>query len=46
MNIYFQVGLKFWNGLRHETHNEHNKEAVIGYYVDWVTEKLENYIVD
>ncbi len=31
-----QATLKIWPGLRHETHNEHNKEEVIGYYVDWV----------
>ncbi|VAW28225.1 Lysophospholipase; Monoglyceride lipase; putative [hydrothermal vent metagenome] len=35
-----KVELKFWNGLRHETHNEHNKEEVIGYYVDWVVGNL------
>jgi len=35
-----KVTLKFWNGLKHETHNEHNKEEVISFYVDWVVEKL------
>ena len=34
------VDLKLWEGLRHETHNEHNKEEVIDYYVNWVVEKL------
>jgi len=35
-----KVELKFWNGLRHETHNEHNKGEVISYYVNWVVGKL------
>ncbi len=34
------VYLKLWEGLRHETHNEHNKKEVIGFYVDWVVESL------
>ena len=34
------VDLKIWDGLRHETHNEHNKEEVIGHYVNWLVEKL------
>jgi len=36
-----KVDLKLWNGLRHETHNEHNKKEVIGYYVDWVVGHLK-----
>jgi alpha-beta hydrolase superfamily lysophospholipase len=32
--------LKIWPGLRHETHNEHNNEEVIRFYVDWVKHKL------
>ncbi len=35
------VELKIWDGLRHETHKEHNKEEVISYYVDWVMERLK-----
>jgi len=30
-----QATLKIWPGLRHETHNEHNKEEVIDFYVAW-----------
>jgi alpha-beta hydrolase superfamily lysophospholipase len=37
-----QATLKIWPGLRHETHNEHNKEEVIDFYVDWVKSKLFN----
>ncbi|MCF6360694.1 MAG: lysophospholipase [Cyclobacteriaceae bacterium] len=36
-----KVELKFWNGLRHETHNEHNKEEVIRFYVNWAVERLK-----
>lgn len=36
-----KVELKIWDGLRHETHNEHNKEEVISYYVNWALEKLK-----
>ncbi len=28
--------LKIWPGLRHETHNEHNNEEVIDYYISWL----------
>ena len=35
------VDLKIWDGLRHETHNEHNKEEVINHYVDWVLGRLK-----
>ncbi len=35
------VDLKIWEGLRHETHNEHNKEEVISYYVNWVVDRLK-----
>ena len=35
------IHLKLWNKLRHETHNEYNKEEVITYYVDWVLAKLK-----
>jgi len=35
------VNLKIWNGLRHETHNEHNKQEVISYYVNWVKDRLK-----
>ena len=35
-----QATLKLWPGLRHETHNEHNQEEVIGFYVDWVHDQL------
>ncbi len=34
------VELKIWDGLRHETHNEHNKEEVIAFYADWIANKL------
>lgn len=37
-----QALLKIWPGLRHETHNEHNKAEVIVFYVNWVKEKLAN----
>ncbi len=36
------VDFKLWIGLRHETHNEHTKEDVIGFYVDWVVGKLRS----
>ena len=35
-----KVDLKLWEGLRHETHNEHTKEEVIKHYVDWVVKKI------
>ncbi len=35
-----QAMLKIWPGLRHETHNEHNQEDVIAYYVNWVLNQL------
>lgn len=35
-----QAKLKLWPGLRHETHNEHNQEEVIAYYVNWVLNQL------
>lgn len=35
------VHLKIWEGLRHETHNELNKEEVVNFYVDWVIEKIK-----
>ncbi len=28
--------LKLWPGLRHETHNEHNKDEVLDFYTDWI----------
>jgi alpha-beta hydrolase superfamily lysophospholipase len=31
---------KWWPGLRHETHNEHNKEEVISFYIEWVKNNL------
>ena len=34
------IRLKLWDNLRHETHNEHNQEEVIGYYVDWVKKNI------
>jgi acylglycerol lipase len=33
---------KWWPDLRHETHNEHNKDEVIDYYVKWISNKLYN----
>ena len=36
-----EVDLKLWEGLRHETHNELNKQEVIGFYVNWVIENLK-----
>ncbi len=36
-----KVTLKFWNGLRHETHNEFNKKEVIDFYVNWVVERIK-----
>ncbi|MCK5665572.1 MAG: alpha/beta hydrolase, partial [Thiotrichaceae bacterium] len=30
------ANLKLWAGLRHDTHNEHNQDEVIDFYVDWV----------
>lgn len=35
-----KVDLKLWEGLRHETHNEHTKKEVIKHYVDWVDDKI------
>ena len=35
-----QATLKIWPGLRHETHNEHNKEEVLDFYVDWVKNNI------
>ena len=35
------VELKLWEGLRHETHNEHNKKEVIDYYVNWTLESVK-----
>jgi alpha-beta hydrolase superfamily lysophospholipase len=35
-----QATLKIWPGLRHETHNEHNNEEVIGFYVAWAKNKI------
>lgn len=35
------IELKLWKTLRHETHNEHSKDEVIDYYVNWVVEKLK-----
>lgn len=32
--------LKLWPDLRHETHNEHNQDEVIDYYVEWVVSNL------
>jgi len=32
--------LKIWPGLRHETHNEHNNEVVIAYYIKWLLAQL------
>ena len=32
--------LKIWPGLRHETHNEHNQDEVIRFYVNWVVDQL------
>lgn len=34
--------LKIWPGLRHETHNEHNQDEVIAFYVNWVTDQLDS----
>jgi len=39
---YPNATLKLWPGLRHETHNEHNKEEVIGFYVDWVLNQVNS----
>lgn len=36
------IELKIWEGLRHETHNEH-KEEVIDYYVNWVVSHLKKF---
>ncbi len=30
------ASLKLWEGLKHETHNEYNKKAVIQYNLDWI----------
>lgn len=35
-----QATLKIWPGLRHETHNEHNNEEVIDYYVAWAKNNI------
>ena len=35
-----QATLKIWPGLRHETHNEHNKEEVIDFYVAWTSNNI------
>ena len=38
--INTQATLKVWPGLRHETHNEHNKEEVIDFYVAWAKNNI------
>ena len=35
-----QIVFKSWEGLRHETHNELNKEEVLTYYADWILSKV------
>lgn len=35
--------LKIWAGLRHETHNEHNQDEVIGFYVEWVKNNYSSH---
>jgi acylglycerol lipase len=35
-----EARLKIWPGLRHETHNEHNNEEVITYYIDWIKSSI------
>jgi len=37
-----QATLKIWPGLRHETHNEHNKEEVIDFYVAWAKNNIDS----
>jgi acylglycerol lipase len=35
-----QATLKIWPGLRHETHNEHNNDEVIDFYVKWAKNNI------
>ena len=35
--------LKLWDGLYHETHNEPEKEQVLGFLIDWLQSKLRLY---
>jgi len=35
------ASLKIWLGLRHETHNEHNKDEVVDFYIDWVNQQID-----
>ena len=34
------ITFKEWPDLRHETHNELNKKAVIAFYLKWLLQKL------
>jgi alpha-beta hydrolase superfamily lysophospholipase len=36
------VEFKCWNGLRHEPHNEPEKDAVLDYYVSWMEDHYLN----
>ena len=33
---------KIWDGLAHEIHNEPEKEEVLGYILDWITDNIAN----
>ncbi|RXG15668.1 alpha-beta hydrolase superfamily lysophospholipase [Leeuwenhoekiella aestuarii] len=35
-----QIKFKSWKDLRHETHNELNKEEVLTHYTDWILSKV------
>ena len=36
-----QIEFKSWQGLRHETHNEINKEEVLHFYSQWILDHLK-----
>ena len=36
-----QITLKLWDRLRHETHNELNKEEVLNFYSNWILNRLK-----
>ncbi|MEC8885179.1 MAG: alpha/beta fold hydrolase, partial [Bacteroidota bacterium] len=37
-----QIDFKSWEGLRHETHNELNKEEVLEFYSNWILDRANS----
>ena len=37
-----QMDFKLWEGLRHETHNELNKEEVLEFYRNWILDRTNS----